>query len=655
MSAPAINYKNPELQAKPLMILMAVIAISAIPHFLRISPVLSGLIIGAFALKFLLLRYGRMATNKALLIIMTVCITLLVVMNYGTINGHEAGSALLLGMLSLKLLEARTYRDAMVSTFIAYFLCAVNFLFTQSIPTAAWMLVQVVLLTYCLISINQIRFNTPAQYRRRFAFKAVAQAIPLMIIMFILFPRIPGPLWGIPKPTNQSTTGFSEDMSPGKFSELAQSGAVAFRVNFDSNIPPQPLLYWRALTLWHYDGLTWNKRKSVPSQAAPFEYNGDPVNYTVTLEPHNNKSLFALDMPTQFKNADKLDRNYQLSSKREITKVTQYSVTSYLNYTINPKLEPFEWRKGLQLPKGFNPKTIALGKQWRSELGNAEAVVKHALQFFHQEQFYYTLQPPPIGRNKADDFLFNTRKGFCEYYSNAFVILMRAADIPARVVVGYMGGEANPLNGNLTVRQSDAHAWAEVWLPQQGWVRVDPTAAVAPERVEQNLDAALPDEERVLVPFTAKTSVLKNLVNLWDAADSRWNEWVLGYGPEFQKQFLRRFGLQNFMHFTYAMMALLAIFIAIFSFFMFKPPKATKLSDAQKLYRKFCKRMARKGHAREQHETATDYIVRLSHYYPERTSQFKSIAESYNRLQYQGMSPALYQQLKTQINDMKNI
>lgn len=645
--------KNPPLQAKPLMLLMSVIVISAIPHFLRIPVLLSAVIGGALGIKLLMLWRGRMAASRVLLVLLTVGTTALVFLNYGTINGHEAGSALLLGMLALKLLEAKNYRDAMICVFLAYFLTAVNFLFTQSIPTAIWMVIQVVLITYCLISVNQSKLNVPGKFRAQFAIKTVLQALPIMVIMFLLFPRIPGPLWGIPKASGSASTGFSESMSPGRFSGLAKSGAVAFRVDFDHQIPPKLLLYWRALVLWHYDGFTWNKGKSIPSRAQKFDKAGPVYEYTVTIEPHNNKALFTLDMPDAFENAEVLDRNYQLSAQRKITQVSQYRVSSYIDYTINPQLEAFEWRKGLQLPDGYNPRTIALGKRWREELDDPQAVINQALIHFNSEEFYYTLDPPSLGKHKADDFLFNTRSGFCEYYASTFVILMRAAGIPARVVVGYQGGETNPINNNLTVRQSDAHAWAEVWLPEKGWVRVDPTAAVAPERVEENLDAALPEEDRGSVPFTVKASALKGLINLWDAIDNGWNQWVLGYGPDFQKQFLGRFGLKDFMHFTYAMVALIGIVLAIISFMMLRPAKTAKLSEAQKIYRQFCRKMARKGYPKHDYETATDYVKRLVQLMPEKSRELKGIAQNYNRLEYQGPSRALLEEFQQLVKNFK--
>ena len=645
--------KNPVLNSKHLILLMLVIIVASTAHFLRMPITLSALIISALGLKVLMLWRGRIAANRLMLLLFTIVVTGLVFINYGTINGHEAGSALLVGMLGLKLLEAKNHRDAMICLFLTYFLTAVNFLFTQSIATAAWMFCQVTIITFCLITLSQTQYKSPWKFRAKFAVRSVLQAVPIMVVLFLLFPRIPGPLWGIPKPNSSATTGFSDTMSPGQFSDLAKSASVAFRVKFEGDIPQQSQLYWRGLVLWHYDGFTWNKGKSVNSYASAFEKQGEAIDYTVTLEPHKKKTLFTLDMPGDFKNAYRLDRNFQLSAKRAVTQVIQYQVSSFNTYRINAQLEPFEWRKGLQLPRDYNPQTIALGKQWKQDIGDPEKIVDKALHFFNQEPFYYTLRPPPLGKHKADDFLFNTRKGFCEYYSNAFVILMRAADIPARVVVGYMGGERNPINNNLTIRQSDAHAWAEVWLSGRGWVRIDPTAAVAPSRIEQNLDAALPEEDRSALPFFSKASPLKGLVNLWDAIDNGWNQWVLGYNPEFQRKFLARFGLEDFMQFTYAMIGLIGIALALFSFWMLRPVNKIKLTVTQKTFKKFCQRMATKGYTRNSHETASDYIKRLIKVMPQQERQLLEIARTYNRLRYENETSDRLEHFQNLVNGFK--
>ncbi|PIE37266.1 MAG: transglutaminase [Gammaproteobacteria bacterium] len=648
--------KNPALQARPLMLLMAVIAITALPHFFRLPVTISALIGGALGIKLLMLWRGRMAANRLLLLTLTLGTAALVFVHYGTFSGHEAGSALLLGMLALKLLEAKNYRDAMIASFLAYFLTAVNFLFTQSIPTAVWMPIQVALITFCLISMNQIKYHAPLRFRAKLAVRAVLYALPMMLVMFVLFPRIPGPLWGIPKPSNTPRTGFSDSMSPGQFAELAQSGEVAFRVKFAGQPPPQAQLYWRGLTLWHYDGLTWNQGKRVASSAAAFApQKAAQLDYTVTLEPHQNTTLFSLDMPVSYQHAKNLDRNYQLSAERPVTQVYQYQVKSQLDYVINPVLEPFEWRKGLQLPADYNPRTRALGQRWRASASSQQEIVNRALNFFHNQDFYYTLKPPPLGKHKADDFLFNTRRGFCEYYSNAFVILMRAAGVPARIVVGYMGGETNPINQNLSVRQSDAHAWAEVWLPQRGWVRVDPTAAVAPERIEENLNAALGDAERADIAFVSRPSLLKGVINLWDAANNSWNQWVLGYGPKFQKAFLARLGLETVTSFIIAMLVLLGIVLAVVSYSLLRPARRDKLSAAQVLFQRFCQRMGRAGLPRHPHETATAYATRLAQQLPDQQRELIAIAETYNCLQYRGESAQLLAQFKAQLASFRAV
>lgn len=639
------------LKPHELLAISLATLLTALPHFWRIPLELTLLTGGVLLVKLLMLRNGKLWRNRLVLVVVMIGALVIVLMNYGTVSGRDAGSALLVGMLMLKLTESTTHRDGMICVFLAYFLAAINFLFTQSIPTAAWMFVQVGLITYCLITLNQSGLKVPSRLKARLAFKALLQAIPIMLLMFVLFPRIPGPLWGIPKNSASAKTGFSDTMSPGNFASLAQSGAVAFRVAFEDEVPTKQELYWRGLVFWYYDGRTWHKGQSVESRAEPFQYFKPPVKYTVTLEPHNEKVLFALDTPWRFKNAANLDRNYQLFAKNDITQVYQYQVESYPAYIINERLEPFEWRQGLQLPEGYNPRTVALGERWRKELGSPVKVAQKALDYFNREAFFYTLQPPLLGFHTTDDFLFNSRRGFCEHYSSAFVTLMRAAGVPARVVVGYQGGEVNPLNNVLTVRQSDAHAWAEIWLAERGWVRVDPTAAVAPERVEQGIEAALPATDTL--PLLSRESFLKGVINLWDALDNSWNQWVLGYGPETQRQFLEKFGLHGYMQFTWAMLGLVGLALLVTVMFILRPVKGAPLTKAQKLYMRYCRRLGRLSAPIQSHETAQSYARRLAQHWPEHAQALRNIANSYNQIRYQGETEALLKQLEQQIKALK--
>lgn len=639
------------MPARFLALIILAFALTALPHFLRMPIVLTSYIVCVLALKLFCIH--KSYTIKAWqLIVISILYLIGVFVIYGRISGHEAGSVFLMGMLAVKLLESHSHRDLMICVFLAYFLAAINFLFTQSIPTALWMIVQVILITFCLISINQTQRPTPIKSRARLASLTVLQAIPVTIILFVLFPRIPGPLWAIPEQGNKAKTGFSDTMQPGNVSELAQSGGTAFRVSFKGDVPPQNQLYWRGLTLWKYDGKTWGQLEAYrvdsnikrPTQRQKLDNTSNPVEYTVTLEPHNNRSLFVLDMPNSYEHSDnkyklRLDDFYQLSTNKDITQIFQYSATSQLTYNQGLNLPRFQKLEARYFPKNLNPKTQALSNKWRAQYKTDQAIVQKALDYFRQENFSYSLTPPLLAsQNSVDEFLFNTQEGFCEHFSSAFAVLMRGAGIPTRIVVGYQGGEKNPITGDVTIRQSDAHAWAEVWLNNQGWVRVDPTSAVAPERVQLSLADAVPQEDLSVIPIFSRraTSKLKPLVDLWDAIDSNWNKLVLGYGPQNQKNFLRSLGINNMTQALIWMVALTGLGLGVFVFFAFRNKANKALLDIDIQFNELCKAIEKHtGIAKLDSTPALFYINDVKSHMPDMAQKLSALAKEYNMIRYQ--------------------
>lgn len=637
--------------ARFLALIILAFALTALPHFLRMPIALTAYILGVLALKFLCLHKGY-AIKAWQLIVTSVVYLIGVVAIYGRISGHEAGSVFLMGMLAVKLLESHSHRDLMICVFLAYFLAAINFLFTQSIPTAIWMIIQVILITFCLISINQTQRPTPIKSRVRLAGLTVIQAIPITVILFVLFPRIPGPLWSIPEQGNKAKTGFSNTMQPGQVSELAQSGGTAFRVSFNGDVPPQNQLYWRGLTLWKYDGTTWGQLDAYrvdsniqrPTKRQALNNASNPIKYTVTLEPHNNRSLFTLDMPTAYEHSDnkyklRLDDLYQLSTDKDIIQIFQYAATSQLTYTQGLNLPRFHAIEARYIPKQLNPKAQALSQQWRAQIQDDTAIVQKALAYFREENFSYSLTPPLLtNESNVDQFLFETREGFCEHFSSAFVVLMRGAGIPSRIVVGYQGGEKNPITGDVTIRQSDAHAWAEVWLKDQGWVRVDPTSAVAPERIQLSLANAVPEEDLGAVPIFSRraTSRLKPLVDLWDAIDSNWNKLVLGYGPKKQEKFLRSLGIKNLTQAVIWMVTLTGLGLGLFVFFAFRAKTNSALLGIDKQFNQLCEAIQKHtGITKTEATPALTYMKQVANAYPELKTALHGVAREYNAMRYQ--------------------
>ncbi|MEO8332797.1 MAG: DUF3488 and transglutaminase-like domain-containing protein, partial [Gallionella sp.] len=485
---------------------------------------------------------GDPLPNKWLLMLITFAGTGGIAINFHTLFGREVGVTLLMLLATLKLMELRTVRDAMAVIYLALFIIITNFFYSQSIPTALYMLASLFVITATWIQLHGR--NIPLIPRLRTAAILLLQAIPLTLILFILFPRVQGPLWGLPQDA-YSSSGLDEKMAPGSLSRLILSEAVAFRVSYKDKPPRRDLMYWRGPVLWDFDGRSWTPGSTAQFAAPQFTGLDQAIDYTVTLEPHNKTWLFALDVPDKISLPSTLGYDFRLYGNKPVNARLRYEARSYLVYRANLQETGRQIQRALQMPKQFNPRAQQLAAEWRANSANDAAIVQAALSYFSREGFQYTLEPPLLGTNSIDDFLFGTKQGFCEHYASTFVFLMRAAKIPARVVTGYLGGEFNDIGNYYIVRQSDAHAWAEVWLKDRGWVRVDPTGAIAPARLQSSLSAALTNN--AALPFMARNPPqwLRNMRLNWDALANQWNQWVLGYDSERQFAFLTRLGMES--------------------------------------------------------------------------------------------------------------
>ena len=485
------------------------------------------------------LRLGRLPPRWLLLLLVGIGATGIAI-EYRSLFGRDPGIAILVAMATLKLLELRSRRDAMVLLTLCCFLLLTHFFHSQSIPTAAWLLAALWLIIAALLRL-QTSILAPRPLLREAA-RLGLQAIPLGLLLFILFPRISGPLWGLPQDAQRARSGLAEQVEPGSIADLALSGEIAFRVRFDQAPPHRRLLYWRGPVLEQLQGNAW---RPLPTRREPprIEAISPALGYESTLEPSRQHWLLALDAPGAWPVAAELTANLSLRSREPLHERQRVRLAAHLDYRYNRDATPTELQRNLRLPGGSNPRSQALGRQWQEDIATPRERVAQALQLFAQAPFSYTLQPPPLGQNAIDDFLFTTRRGFCEHYAAAFALLMRAAGVPARVVSGYQGGELNPIDGYLEVRQSDAHAWAEVWLAGEGWRRVDPTAAIAPERIELGLVAALPVGEPLPLLTALRADWLLALRHRWDAANNAWNQHFLGYNAERQRQWLAALGV----------------------------------------------------------------------------------------------------------------
>lgn len=463
-----------------------------------------------------------------------------IILEYRSLLGRDPGVAILVAMATLKLLELRSRRDAMVLLTLSCFLLLTHFFHSQNIPTALWLLFSLWLIIAALLRL-QTATLAPRPLLREAA-RLGLQAVPLALLLFLLFPRLSGPLWGLPQDALRARSGLAEQVEPGSIADLALSGEIAFRVRFDAPPPHRRQLYWRGPVLEQLNGNAW--RPLPPGRETPrIETAGPTLGYETTLEPSRQQWLLALDAPVAWPASAELAPTLSLRAREPLHERQRLRLGAKLDYRYNRDAGPGELSRNLRLPVGSNPRSQALGRQWREQIADPQGRVEQALQLFGQAPFAYTLQPPPLGPQAIDDFLFESRRGFCEHYAAAFALLMRAAGIPARVVSGYQGGELNPVDGYLVVRQSDAHAWAEVWLAGQGWRRVDPTAAVAPERIERGIVAALPLGEPLPLLAGMQADWLLALRDRWDALNNTWNQRFLGFNAERQRQWLAELGV----------------------------------------------------------------------------------------------------------------
>jgi len=561
--------------------------------------------------------------------------------NYRTWFGRDAGVAMLIALAGLKFLEMNQPRDALLVCFLSYFLITTHFFYSQSIPMVLYLGLVVTIVTATLISLNDLTNNVPWWQRLRLAGTLLLQAIPLMLVLFVLFPRLSGALWALPKDAHEGLSGLSDNLSLGNISELSLSDDIAFRVKFNAEIPPPAYRYWRGPVLWRSTGREWKTNSQQQDVSMPLNLHptGKPYDYTITLEPHNERWLFAMDLPTAAPVQGNLMDDYQILSPRPIQQRLRYNLRSYTHYRAELMTSQFR-RLALQLPKDQHPQARALAQQWQRKYSQPAAIIQAALQYFKQQPFFYTYTPPLLGGDPVDEFIFQTRQGFCEHYAVAFTVLMRAAGIPTRIVTGYLGGRENPIGNYLVVRQRDAHAWVESWVSPAGWIRIDPTAAVAPERIADGIDFVLPPEFAplgiALDRNSAAVQLWQQFGHTWDAMNNSWNQWVLGYDMQRQRQFLNSLGLEKLewrgMMLTMVLLLVgLLMLIATWSWLRSRPRER---DPVLKIYHRFCHKLARQGLPRHPSEGPLSFATRVSTARPELAAAVQQFMELYVRVRY---------------------
>lgn len=567
--------------------------------------------------------------------------------------------ALLAVSFTLKNIELVSRRDALLSLLLAYFLAATLFVFEQTIPYALYGILCVVIITAALIAQQGLGSARPGRALGLSA-KLLAQAMPVMLVLFVVMPRL-GPLWAVPQNSNSASTGISDSMSPGDLSELSKSAKPALRISFDGPVPPPEQRYWRGLVYTHFDGRSWSepdadrgglwgrswqgnrghgrslRGEDTDASERPLPAVGPRYRYQVIQEPSNSPWLFALARPHSETRGVRETGDDTLVYKTPVASRLAYDVRSWPrdNAASDMQLGALERRSHLQLPARGNPRARAWARARRDEGLSAEAI-SDALLNLYNRRFTYTLRPPTLGDDSVDEFLFATREGFCEHFASSYVFTMRAAGVPARVVAGYQGGEWVEQEEYLLVRQYDAHAWAEIWLPARGWVRVDPTAAVAPERIRDGLQSAAADEfmQDSLVPLH-KFAFVSRLRLQWDMVNYRWYKTVVSFDSERQQGLLRRI-LGEVSPLRMALFIGLPMLLALVCLFLWLKlsSRGPALPTSSRLYLRFCQRMAGAGLARNSGETPGDYARRIERELPRLGPMAARITSAYEKAAY---------------------
>jgi protein-glutamine gamma-glutamyltransferase len=645
---PALAAPSAELslETKRLLWTAAIVVGTSLPHWPRLSPWIPLLLIAAVVWRFCVGVYGWPAPPRIVRLPLAVGVFFAVLLQYRTLNGVEAGTGLLVVMIALKFLESRDQRDQLVLLMISYFLMFAALLGERGPITAAYVVVLVWLTTIALIQIGRRGQLLPYRASGLLSGRLLLHSLPVMIALFVLFPRLPGPLWAIPGSTSSGASGLSDTMSPGDITNLALSDEIAFRVRFEGQPPRANNLYWRGPSLTNFNGRTWSLPQGMRRRVEDtIEYRGEPTSYRVTLEPNGRNWAFALDMPRSPADGSlRMGSDYQLLTPfgGPRSQRLDYRVTSHVDYRAREPLTEAERDAFRTLPAGSNPRARALAESWSTVEANGAAIVDRAMDYLRSQPFVYTLTPPALGAQPVDEFLFETREGFCEHYASAMTFLLRAAGLPARVVMGYQGGELNGLGGYYIVRQSDAHAWTEVWLEHRGWMRVDAIAAVSPERVALGFDG-IGSGGATSAAAALRARWSRPIALLWDAVDTRWQAWVVGYGPELQRSLLESLGFENLRRAQRSTVLLgltvavtVTLLLGLSLYLSWRQRRRAPVDSAARCYAKFVRLLARLDvPARAPAEGPRTYAERAARTLPHAAASIRAVADLYLRARYE--------------------
>ncbi|MBY4676293.1 transglutaminase TgpA family protein [Marinobacterium arenosum] len=634
LSRPALNW------------LLASIALVLLPLIGRVPGWLLALAAVCIAWR-LLIHQGRLSYPhwSVRVLLLLGCSAGILVSFRGQIGVETAVALLVLGFL-LKLLEMYQRRDALLVVYLAYLVAALALLFNQSIPLAIYQLVVLAVISTALRSVYQGSrvdgWRPLWQVLRLFG-----QALPITLVLFLLVPRVE-PFWQLSWQQGNATTGLAEQVAPGDVARLTRSADRAFQARFDGTVPAQTQLYWRAMTLSQFDGRRWRladgyrdqgtqQGPSAVGAAAAIERERAPLNYELILEPTGQRYMPSLALPVTFAGTLKRRQDGTLQLQNELLQRRQFALGSQLGRNLQDLPRP----QDSALPQGSNPRSQAYARQlWQRSERNPQTYLQAILQLYH-DRFSYTLRPPPLPGESVDQFLFDTRQGFCGHFASATAVLLRAVGIPARLVSGYQGGEWNPYEGYLTVRQYDAHAWLEAWLPPAGWVMVDPTAAVAPERVERSAEQLFARDEQFLAdspfsPMRWRGEWLNRLRMRWEAVNYSWQRWVLNYHQRQSGLFRDWLGANQLSRAVLLTTFLLGVLLALVACWLLRRNRPVPLHPCDRAFVRLQAQLAKRGLPRRPDESVSAFCQRLQQHYPEQSEQWRRLAEQYTRYRYAG-------------------
>jgi len=639
---------------RPLLWMAAALLFTLPPFFDSLAIWVPWLFLVSLGLKFWMEPRGYRLRSVVLKLLLVATALTTAFISYGSVRGVEGSISLLVVLMSLKILEAHTAREFRVMVLIGWMLCLCGFFLSQDFGTALCLLIAFALLVVALVQFHRGASPGAIWPPVGTTCKLLLQASPLVVLFFLLFPRINAGFRFELRPFRSANTGFSDQLSPGSIAALANSSEIAFRAGFPgSSTPPSGPMYWRGLVMSRCNGMEWRapytpRPKSPPSTsdvegsgAVPAQSsNAKEIQQRITLAPHGARWMFALDRPIKAPSGAMLARGDYLSSVQPIRKARRYDVVSS-EFNRN-EITANERAEALEVPASISPAVRDLARSWTVQNPDSRGVVNSALQFFRTQGFLYSLTPGDY--DGLEEFLFRRRVGFCEHYAASFATLMRLAGIPARVVVGYLGGEYNDLGHFFLVRQSDAHAWCEVWLPEKGWTRVDPTSAVAPGRSTLDLTSFLETRvasgqigprRNVLIARLLRSGVFTNARFIWQTLSYEWDTRLLAFDADVQDVLLTSMGIASRGPFFLVVEILLVAIALLAIYFAWMQLRARSRVDRVKaLYDYFCRKTARLGVPRDSCEGPLDFARRAAQSLPNESSRIRQIADTYILLRY---------------------